>query len=247
MQCPDLGCGGDERPRLAGAGGRSSGARIADEDPVMHGLAHDLGQPVVQRLDMGRRGAFVLQFGCPGADVGRTHHSEPPSADVRRDLRQMHLGSAHCPCAPGAVAGQPGVTPLPDRDLGRLRVRPRPGDERRGLLLEPPLSIGLPREVPGVLLTRRVTEAWSGKCHRVCGRCWPCRSPLFAAQFPLSIAERLLLQWVWRGSGDIAGRVPEDGLRDSAEPSDSGAAVLPAWPGPGVGLCPGCEGSRPTE
>ena len=114
---------GDVGPLLAHRRGRTPRARVAGDQPVVDRIGEELRQPRVQRVDVRRRPPLLLELRGPRPHVRRLHRRERHGAEVRPDDLQMDLGHPHARLPPVAVAGQPGVAPLPHRQSSRRRAR----------------------------------------------------------------------------------------------------------------------------
>src|ERR1035437_7217743 len=159
MQCPDLLRGGHVRPLRARPRRRLPAARRARDDANLNRVAHDLSKPAIDRIDVRRRPGLVLHLGRPCLDDRGTHCRQRQGAKLLVDERDVNPGHLHGPRFARLVALKPCFAPLLDRRPGRLGVDIMARYDGAADLIEPPLRVRLPAEVPSVLPARVVPVA----------------------------------------------------------------------------------------
>lgn len=100
-----------------------------------------LRQPKVERVDAAVGSALGLERRGPGADVRGPDGRHRYGLEVRLDDLDVYLGLTHRRLRPRAVAGQPLVTPLPDRQPGVLGRHVVTARQRSELAVGPLLRI----------------------------------------------------------------------------------------------------------
>src|SRR5680860_1413646 len=126
----------------------------------------------VERVDVRVSPPLLLERSRPTPYVGRLHRRQRHRLEVRLDDLDVNLGLPHGRLAPGAVAGEPLVAPLPHGELRVLGCDVITAQQRGELLVDPLLPVDLPIEGTRVLAAGvvDVPSAPAGHLARDCRR-----------------------------------------------------------------------------